>query len=291
MKPLLILGLALWLPATALGQQEAAWQGKTARQWAEQLTHGDVRLQWYAAYALGQIGPQALGVIDPLVGILPDRGRDEYVRDCAGWALGRIGSGAKPVLDVLIETLRSTLPSVRRNSSRALGNIGAAAGPAIPGLTGLLQDRDATVRANAAVALWRIGRHANTIPVLVEMSRRPEGPGPYQAVVALGRVASQAEKATPALVAALRHADPDVRRAAARGLGRIGPPAIAALKLALADPDQEVRRSAVEALRWIGPAAKAAEPVLIEALRDTDDQIRRSAARALGKIRGQQTGR
>ncbi len=291
MKPLLILCLALSFPRTAAGQQETVWQGKTARQWAQQLAGEDIRTQWYAAYALGQLGPRAPGVIEPLVEILGDHGRDEYVRDCAAWALGRIGSGTQPVVDVLIETLRSTLPSVRRNSSRALGDLGPAAGPAIPVLVELLEDPDATVRANAAASLWNIDRHANALPLLVEMTRRQTGPGPYRAVVALGRIASQAEEAAPALLAALRHADPDVRRAAARSLGQAGPRVIPALKQALVDPDQQVRRGAVEALGWMGPAAKAAQPALIEALRDTDEQVRRSAARALGKIRGQQTGR
>ena len=283
MKPLLILCLALSFPRTAAGRQETVWQGQAARQWAQQFAHEDVRAQWYAAYALGQIGPQAPGVvIEPLVEILGDRGRDEYVRDCAAWALGRIGSGTQPVVDVLIETLRSTLPSVRRNSSRALGDLGPAAGPAIPALVELLEDQDASVRANAAVALWKIDRHANAIPVLVEMTRRQTGPGPYHAVVALGRIASQAEEAMPSLLAALRHADPDVRRAAARSLGQAGPPAIALLKQALADPEQEFRRCAVEALGWMGPAAV---PTLIEALKDESPAARRAAARALGRIR------
>jgi HEAT repeat protein len=317
MKPLLTLCLALSLPATALGQQEAAWQGKTARQWAEGLADEDVRVQWYAAYALGQIGPQAATSVEPLVGVLEDRGRNEYVRGATAWALGRIGSDAGRVVKLLTETLRSQHLSVRRNSPRALGNLGVAAAEAIPGLVELLEDQDAAVRANAAVALWKIGRHPRAIPVLAEMTRRPDGPGAYQAVVALGRLASRTQEAAPALVAALRHADPDIRRAAARSLGQIGPPIIPALQEALADSDREVRRSAVEALGWIGaaavptliealnnespsarraaaralgrfgPAAKAAEPALIEALRGTDEKVRQAAARALGEIRKQ----
>ena len=286
MKPLLTLCLALSLPATVLGQQAATWQGKSVRQWADRLAEEDVRAQWYAAYALGRLGPQSGTAVEPLLEILDDRSRDEYVRGCAAWALGRIGSDVETVVELLTETLRSKHLSVRRNSPRALGNLGAAARPAIPRLVELLEDQDPAVRAGAAAALWKIDRHPNAIPALVEMTRRREGAGPYQAVVALGQVASQTEEVVPALVAALGHTDPDVRRAAARSLGRIGPPAIPALNQVLADSDQEVRRSAVEALGWIGyPLGAAAVPTLIEALRDSDQQVRQSAARALGRVR------
>jgi HEAT repeat protein len=319
--------LLLSLPATVLGQQNATWQGKTVGQWAQQLAQEDLRAQWYAAYALGQIGAQAAPAVDSLVEILRDRRRDEYLRGCAAWALGRIGSETRPfggsfpcptdgkVVELLTETLRSKHLSVRRNSPRALGRLGAAARPAVPTLLELLGDRDAEVRAAAAVAAWRIDRHPRAIRVLAEMTRRQQGPDAYQAVVALGQVASETQHLVPVWVAALQHVDPDVRRAAARELGQVGPAATAALREALSDDDQEVRRRAVEALGWMGPAAvptliealrnestaarraaaralgrlgrgaKSAESALIEGLRDPDQQVRRAAARALGEIR------
>ncbi len=281
MKRPIIPWFYLLLPAIVLGQQEPGWQGQTVRQWADRLADEDVRVRWHAAYALGQIGPEAARAVEPLKKVLQERPENEYVRGAAAWALGRIAVRRDTIVPLLGETLGSGHLSVRRNSSRALGSLGSAAKPATVGLIGLLDDDDATVRVHAAEALWRIDRHARAIPALVQMTRWPRGPGPYQAVAALGRIGSPTDAAISALVAALRHADADVRRAAVRALGQLGPAAISALEQTLAGPDHEVRRRAVEALGQIGPEAL---PSLIESLRNESPPARRAAARALGRL-------
>lgn len=234
--------------------------------------------------------------MEPLTKVLQNRAENEYVRGTAAWALGRIGTDDEAAVTLLIETLGSGHVSVRRNSTRALGSLGAAAipsvghdyvppnGRAIPGLVAALEDADATVRVNAAEALWKIDRHPKAVPTLADMVHRPKDPGSYQAVVALGGLGPQTDAAVSALVTAFRHADPDVRRAAARALGEIGPAAIPELKQVLAGPDQEVRRRAVEALGWIGSEAV---PALIESLKDESPPVRRAAARALGRLGAQ----
>jgi len=284
MKRLLIIFSLLGSSAAALGQEDAAWQGKTAGEWARALEDEDQRVQWYAAYALGQLGPDAAEAVEPLIAVLAQRSRNEYVRGNAAWALGRIGVADRAVLDVLIDTMATKVhTSVRRNCPVALGNLGAAAGPAVPALLGLLQDEDATVRVNAAVALWKINRHEQAIAALMEMIRSGPTPAAYRAAGALGRLGAEPDAVAGALVQAFHHADRDVHRSAAKALGQLGPAAIAALKRPLADPDPEVRRSAVEALGWIGPKAV---PDLIAALNNEAPEARRAAARALGRLGG-----
>jgi len=284
MKRLLFIAILLGSSAVAFGQEEAAWQGKTAGQWAGALEDADERVQWYAAYALGQLGPDASEAAEPLIAVLAQRSRNEYVRGNAAWALGRIGVADRAVLEVLTDTMATKVhTSVRRTCPVALGNLGPAAGPAVPALLELLEDKDATVRVNAAVALWKINRHERAIAALAEMIRSGPTPAAYRATGALGRLGAEPDTVAPPLVEAFHHADRDVRRSASRALGQLGPAAIGALKRPLADPDPEVRRSAVEALGWIGPKAV---PDLIAALKNEAPEARRAAARALGRLGG-----
>jgi HEAT repeat protein/beta-lactamase regulating signal transducer with metallopeptidase domain len=93
------------------------------------------------------------------------------------------------------------------------------------------------------------------------------------------------ERAVAGLAEALRDADPQVRLAAAEGLGGLDDPrAVEALSRALrSDESVEVRRMAAWALGEIDDAR--AVPALTEALRsDKDDEVRRMSAWALGEI-------
>jgi len=119
----------------------------------------------------------------------------------------------------------------------------------------------------------------------------------------------------PALIAALKDNDPQVRTVAAKTLGALGPdaqeavPALAellstedvipaaralasigfsareavpALIKLLNNKEGDVRWNAARALGDIGPEAKAAVPKLIERLADPDAGVREHAAEALG---------
>lgn len=94
------------------------------------------------------------------------------------------------------------------------------------------------------------------------------------------------------LVAALESADPLVRYAACRALGRVGGASnAAALAIRLGDVSKVVRRAAAEALRAIGNRASAAHPpgetedqriltkTIADALQSHDDRVRRGATR------------
>jgi HEAT repeat protein len=278
----LIILLPLSIPT---GQSPVGPEGKTVEQWADQLNSKEFRQQWYAAYVLGTLGPQAALAVPALHAVLDVKsGANEYARSMAAWALGRIGSAAAAEIPFLIETMHATkLLAVRRSTAEALGNFGLAAKPAVTELLKMLNNDDEITRVNAAVALWKIGRHPKALPALLEMLGHGNSSQAYAAAVALGQIKSEAETIAPALIEALHSSSADVRRAASRSLGQLGKAAFPALKeaKALQDPDAEARRMVVEALSWMGPDTV---PALIAALKDASPAVRRSAARALGDL-------
>lgn len=252
------------------------------RKWIADLSSDDLRQRWYAAYELGQVGPEAAEAVGPLMTVLENLGGHEHVRGMAAWALGRMGARAEQAVPVLVGTLGSAHLSVRRNAPLALARIGPpAATPAVPRLVGLLGDPDPEVRVNAAVALWKIDRHERAISTLGAMLSGA-GPGAYEAAVALGQLDAVPERAALGhLVDAFAHRDEIVRRAAARSVGGMGNAATASLKTALDDTRDPVRQTAVEALGWMGPQAMDS---LIAALRNDSPAVRCLAARALGRM-------
>ena len=120
--------------------------------------------------------------------------------------------------------------------------------------------------------------------------------GPVQAMTydrwALGLAASIicagcSSDPLPALTEQLGSDDVQIRRAAARELGEMGPAAAAAvgaLQDAVDDRDREVRRFSSIALGEAGPAAKAAVPTLTRALSDDELAVRLAAAFSLEKL-------
>jgi len=93
--------------------------------------------------------------------------------------------------------------------------------------------------------------------------------------------------ALPALIAALRDSEPNVRGWSAQAIGEIGPDAESAvpeLITLLSDPDVGSRNSACIALRGIGPPAKTALPMLRNSLSDPSQDVRRFAELAIKSI-------
>jgi HEAT repeat protein len=307
-------------PAPDKSGEEKLFHNAPASYWVKQLSstpqvpvesEADIRDRWYAVHALGQLGPEAAEAIGPLEKILADRAEFEYIRGGAAWALGRIGKAARPAVPLLIDTLTSKHVSVRRNSPLALAAIGGdEAKQAITPIAKLLDDEDAGVQAAAALALWQLDRDPRAVPKLARMLEKGKGEAPYQAAVALGRLSPDVGRIAnpssnqvdlldglpirptgkptailspilPALVEALHHADEDVRRAAARSLGAIGPQALPAIEEAIVGKDPRTSREAAEALGFLGAPAI---PALTAALRHADPQVRRIAARALGRL-------
>ena len=104
-----------------------------------------------------------------------------------------------------------------------------------------------------------------------------------RAARALGRLGPRAERATPVLVEALGDPNGHVRTEAATALGRIGsrdPEVVVALAVATRDEGNLVRHAAAVALGRLGAPESAGE-ALEALLEDEDGQVREAARRAL----------
>jgi HEAT repeat protein len=94
----------------------------------------------------------------------------------------------------------------------------------VPTLRLLLRDADATVRVSAARSLWRLAAEESALPVMIELLSAKQDDVRRAAATGLGEIGPAAKKAVPALKRAV-HADDDqfVQRLAAKALEKISP--------------------------------------------------------------------
>jgi HEAT repeat protein len=143
--------------------------------------------------------------------------------------------------------------------------MGPQAREAVPALVEAL--RDVRIREETLEALRKIGPETpEAVPALIE-TLRIDGLRTFatQTLEGIGG------RALPALVRAMKDENPNVRLAAVRIIGNLGPPAgqaVPALIAALQDPGRGVSTEAAIALGKVGPRAKEAVPDLFEALKN-----------------------
>src|SRR2546428_399849 len=198
-------------------QRRAAAQalGKIARKEAvpalvEALRDPDAGVRRNAAWALGMIGEAAMGPDrSPLASLLFDP--DPGVREAAAMAIGLTGD-TQAGLELLLERMSEpgTPSDSKRLAAAALG--GMEARTAVPVLTKLLADRDARVRRWAVAALGEIADQQTVAPLSKVLARDPDPGVRGEAGFRLGRFGGEA--ARPALAAALKDSNADVRRLA-----------------------------------------------------------------------------
>ena len=189
--------------------------GKIARKEAvpalvEALRDPDAGVRRNAAWALGMIGEDAVGPDrSPLASLLFDP--DPGVREAAAMALGLIGD-TQAGLELLLERMREpgTPSDSKRLAAAALG--GMEARTAVPVLTKLLADRDPRVRRWAVAALGEIADQQTVAPLSKVLARDPDPGVRVEAAFRLGKFGGEA--ARPALAAALKDSNADVRRLA-----------------------------------------------------------------------------
>jgi HEAT repeat protein len=190
-----------------------------------------------------------------------------------------------PLVPVLLACLREPDPFLRRSAARALQRV---ADEAMPALIQGLQDRDPARRRVAAESLAEIV---------------PGVPGPQRELkaaltddvlevriqAAFALTWSKSAEGVPALVAALKDPEMELRQRGAAGLCTLGPlgaEAVPALVEALGDQqDENLRVAAARALGLVGAKkTKEVVPALTRALADARPQVRSSAAEALAAI-------
>jgi HEAT repeat protein len=182
------------------------------------------------------------------------RHKDIEVRLAALYVLEELGPEAAPAAAVTAGALKDDDPFVRWAAARVLGRAAPAeAKTAVPALASRVKDDNGDVRITVLAALERYGPEA--APAVKEVSQALKS-GDEQtrlwAVRVLVAVGPKGRKETVGpLTEALSAKETTIRRAAARGLARLGAPDEAtapALRAALKDADAEVRRAAAEAL-------------------------------------------
>jgi HEAT repeat protein len=318
MKPLyrqlltrtVLLGVLLIAPALA---QAAEYDGQTATQWAAKLTDDDKQVRRLAAYALGQIGPEAAEAVPALV-IAADDNNIEV-----GWysleALGRIGPAAASAVPDVVRILKAAeqfrnspgYGPLRVNGVRALGRIRTDSAAAISLLESTLSDTDRHVAIAATIALWQIDARGDSIESIGAELASENDDIALAAAMALVEIGEKAEPAAKPLIRALGHENADVRRAASRALSEIGLPAAPLVTKALEFPDRFDSVTAINTLGWmlektrrqvlhssdtdlgvfIETATELQEHIvgaLIAALDDSKAEIPDSAARALARL-------
>lgn len=199
--------------AQALGKIASA---KAVPSLVAALRDPDAGVRRNAAWALGMIGPEEFDW-SPVILLLFDA--DPTVREAAGLALGRTGgnpNGAELLREKLLD------PNVSRDTKRlgalALGNMVRQSEAGL--LMTMLRDRDPLVRRWVVAALGEIADQQAVGP-LGEVLRKDPDPGVrVEAAFRLGKFGGEA--AEPALIAARKDADENVRRLIEAALKELG---------------------------------------------------------------------
>jgi len=297
---------------------------KTKREEAQDLmqemaTSRDAEVRAQAAWQLGQMG--ATDAVPALTAALEDVNRS--VRANAAASLWNLGDVAKPAMPALKKALNDPYAGVVSNAAGALVRLGVPRSELVPaykrlllekkcrfriaGLKGLLgqvppadlfqdalqcsRDEDLDNRFAAGDVLRELMDKDNRamIPLILAALKDSGDKNITDLVLAIVQYKPPVPEAVPILEQYLGAPDPDTRRIAAEGLGRLKETSLDALpsliRLLEADPDADVRKAAATAIGEMGGKAKEAVPVLIRSVKDDKwPKVRQAAIQALGAM-------
>jgi HEAT repeat protein len=266
-------------------------------------TSRDVEARLMAAFVLRQIGPQS----PDTAAALADGLRDESakVRRAAADVLNAMGPHARPALPALVELVGRELPAYRRGSLNRYGD-------------------QEWAEIDALWALSRLGPDAEgAVPAASELLKlRPDGLAASAAIHLIEQLGPKGRAGWPAVLAARRSSDKQVRESASEALVRIGqrnpvlvlevvrfldevdsqkagvearlaawdvaakigPASVPVLKAALKDGPPTHQRAVLETLAALGPTGRDAWESVLPLLGAADGEVRRAAVQAL--VRG-----
>jgi HEAT repeat protein len=163
------------------------------------------------------------------------------------------------VIAALVKSANDSDSEVRALSIGALVKLNSDSRSNMPLLKSALADPEQRVRVEAAQALLRIDPQDNASrSVFIAAMRAADG----RTLLAVGAMGAEASWAVPTLMGLLSHATPQTRALAARTLGRIGPPALAAktaLEAVSRDSNPAVQNAAKDALYRLQAKANGVE--------------------------------
>lgn len=268
-----ILGICFLTAALLVGcgsepqESDAVYQGKTSKQWIQELPDRDPAVARAAIEALVALGADAIPTL--LKGLKSD---NPDMRAYSAAVLGLNESSgedaARAVIELLTDAEKTSKDGRTVATAAVLGLAEMDASITIPLLLETLRDKDPAMRMVTLACLSRIDeQHEIVGPAIVELldddgvldDSMLEGQEPHP----VWEYAKQAlhgmyGDAVPALVDALGHKNPTVRARSAETLGEIG---------------------------WF--EAQDAEPALMEALQDSDRDVREAAKNALAEFEKQ----
>ena len=197
-------------------------------------------------------------------------------------------SSRERAVSLLLEMLHDEGPEMRRTAAESLGKIGDPR--AADSILLLMHDPASVVREASVLAMGRLKPTATdgVVALLTQALEDPDESVRQAAVVAIGEIEPSSRLLEPVL-GSLRSSDATMRRAAARALLQVdSSQSVPALVAAGRDSDAEVRQGIVAAVGEWGGAAFA--PWLRERLaHDPSPGVRAEAAYRLGMLSDPET--
>lgn len=238
------------------------------------LRTGARREQCRAMEALARIGCQESS---PLI-LEKVNSSDVSLRCFAIWSCGELGSrAAVPRLRQILRETRDFYPVV--SALDALGKIGDK--QAVPDITPFLKHQELQVRYTAALALGNLEDSGAVEPLFEAMDREPDFEVQEVLAESLGNIGGRDVLARFITLFRSRNSLPR-RHLAAKGLAKIGLPAVDYLRECLRDPDWEIQLASIKLLGEMN--AQAAVPDLIRVLEGSNKSLQLAAAVALGQM-------
>ncbi len=216
-----------------------------------------------AVKTLGKLGPDAAAAAAKLAGLLSriPPGEMPALQEAIVVTLGRIGAASRPYVPLLMRSVGQDI-DIDREVTRAVRRIMIEAESSeVDVLIKQLGSRDPSVRLRAAKVLTTKGPRGDAASGALTLALEdPDADVRRLVVIALRSIRPDLKESdvfVRAFLLDLQDRDENIRIAAAKSLGRLGPSAAGAVqalqKAAQADPETEVRRAASEALGKITP--------------------------------------